>query len=170
MVDAHQEIRGGQDEEDDGFEISDGDVSEHSESSHDRTRGVKSFKVSDVANEQFGKPSGLATDGGTGGGDVLRERPTVSDEDAGDEDDDDDARTESSPRCVEMRESPSESDVRDVVVRRRAPGALVSVRPMSSRERLPDDERTRSGRSTRRFSAAGRGTSLNHVRLSAPAR
>ena len=131
-----EEIRGDEDEEDDGFEISDGDVSEHSESSHDRTRGVKSFKVSDVANERFGKGKrGLARRTATGKTveDVLRERPMVSDEDAGDEDDDDDARTESSPRCLEMRESPSESDVRDASSRRRR-GAAPLVQLSPSRE------------------------------------
>ena len=141
-----EDIRGDEDEEDDGFEISDGDVSEHSESSHDRTRGVKSFKVSDVANERFGKGKrGLARRTATGKTveDVLRERPMVSDEDVGDEDDDDDVRTESSPRCVEMRESPSESDVRDASSRRRRGAApLVELSPSEVIARASPGRRT----------------------------
>ena len=71
-------------EKEDGFEISDGEVSIHSESSQDRTRGVKSFNVRDVANEQFGKGKrGLVrrTVDGKSVMEVLREGPAISDDD-----------------------------------------------------------------------------------------
>ena len=54
-------------EEDDGFEISDGDVSEHSESSHDRARREIVQGVG-RGNERFGKERVSAADGGRQGG------------------------------------------------------------------------------------------------------
>jgi len=75
-------------ETEDGFEISDGEVSIHSESSQDRTRGVKSFNVRDVANAQFGKGKrGLVrrTVDGKSVMEVLREGPAISDNDDDDE-------------------------------------------------------------------------------------
>jgi len=96
----------------DGFEVSDGELSSHSEGSQDRTRGVKSFKVSDVVNEQFGRGKrGLVrhTVRGRSVADVLREAPTASTSasDASDEE-------EESP--VIVREKSPER--RDVVVER----------------------------------------------------
>ena len=96
----------------DGFEVSDGELSSHSEGSQDRTRGVKSFKVSDVANEQFGRGKrGLVrhTVRGRSVTDVLRKAPTASASasDASDEE-------EESPIIV--REKSPER--RDVVVER----------------------------------------------------
>ena len=140
------ETRERDDDDDDGFEISDGDVSEHSESSQDRTRGVKSFKVSDVANERFGKGKrGLVrrTVAGRTVEDVLRERPMFSDEDEARVDEDDDGRSESSPGRVEMRESQSESDVRDASSPRRVVAApLVELSPSEVIARASPGRRT----------------------------
>ena len=132
-------------DDDDGFEISDGDVSEHSESSQDRTRGVKSFKVADVANERFGKGKRglvrrMAADRTVE--DILRERPMFSDEDEARASDDDDGRSESSPVRVEMRESPSESDVRDASPPRRVAAPLVELSPSEIITRASPGRRT----------------------------
>jgi len=91
------------------FEISDGDVSLHSESSHDRTRGIKSFKVSDVVGEEYGKGKrGLVRrtiDGKTVGevlSDGRRTLESDSDESASASDDDDAMpTTEDSPIIVD---------------------------------------------------------------------
>ena len=106
------EIERAADEDDEGFEISDGEVSLHSESSQDRTRGVKSFAVSDVANERFGKGKrGMVrrTAFGKSVEDVLSRGPAVSwdDDDFDDGDDDDDENEAHNRVSSPVRESES---------------------------------------------------------------
>ena len=105
------EIERAADEDEEGFETSDGEVSLHSESSQDRTRGVKSFAVADVVNERFGKGKrGMVrrTAFGKSVEDVLSRGPAVSwDEDDFDDDDDDDENEAHDHASSPVRESES---------------------------------------------------------------
>ena len=119
----------------DGFEVSDGELSSHSEGSQDRTRGVKSFKVSDVVNEQFGRGKrGLVrrTVRGRSVADVLREGPTASD--ASDEDEDSALLIAESPVIVREKSPERREEVR-VVDRATSSAAVAAERAVSHQQR-----------------------------------